>query len=94
LLTTLHIVEPKPPKPVQPSPVQPQPQPNLADNSAEIERKRKRYREEVVVRDPRDNKGYSQYQLDHVVSADLYKFLMMGSTFVPTIRSLIDPRIK
>jgi hypothetical protein len=57
----------------------------------DLERKRKKYREDIVIRDPRDGKGFTQYQIDHVVDADTYKRLVLGENAVPLISHVIKP---
>jgi hypothetical protein len=68
---------------------------NVAPNPEfEKQQAQKRYREEIVVTDPRTGKGYTQYQLDHTVSADEYKRLVFGENFIPTISTVIKPNVK
>lgn len=95
VLWHLGLVQPAAPKP--PNPELNEHGVNLRiEPNPEVEREqaRKRYREEVVVVDPRDGKGYTQFQLDNVVSADDFKRLTMGENFIPTIRTVIKPGLK
>jgi hypothetical protein len=58
------------------------------------QQEKKKYREEIVCIDPRNGEKFTQYQLDHTVSADLFKFLMFGERFIPTIASVIKTGLK
>lgn len=88
---------------VQPAAPKPAPDPSLNRHGVnlriapnpEVEREqaRKRYREEVVIVDPRDGKGFTQYQLDNCVDADTYKRLVIGSKTL-TIADVIKPGLK
>lgn len=66
---------------------------NLAIDYSAVDQ-RKKYLTDIVVVDPRDGRGYTQYQLDHVIGADTYKRLTMGENFIPTIRAVIKPNVK
>jgi hypothetical protein len=64
------------------------------DEQSEREQARKKYREEIVVTDPRDGKGWTQYMLDHVADAETYRRLVLGEHRHPKMSDVIDWRVK
>jgi hypothetical protein len=68
--------------------------PGAPDPEVEKQRARKAYHETIVVRDPRDGKGYTAYMLDHATDADTYKRLVLGENFIPCISHVIRGDLK
>jgi hypothetical protein len=96
MLWHLGIIQPKAAKP-EPNPALNRYDDNLGvepDSELEHDKTRRKYREEIVVTDPRTGQGYTQYQLDHVVDADTYKRLVIGQFKTLTIRDVIKPGLK
>jgi hypothetical protein len=67
---------------------------NIAPPSAEFERQeaQRKYRTEIVVTDPKDGKGYTQFQTDHFMDASTFQRLFLSGT--PNVRDVIDPWVK
>jgi hypothetical protein len=84
MLLGLGVIEPKPAPVMEPAPARPEGVNGYGvnlqietDPAIETRNRRKKYETEIVVTDPQNNnRGWTQYELDHLADSETYRRLM------------------